>query len=208
MTSTVNVRNPEAITRAVGLLRRGEVVAVPTDTVYGLAADAFDPQAVQRLFDLKDRPAQRSIAVIVADADEAARLVELSPSARRLADEFWPGPLTLVARRAPGTPEHLGAGDTIGVRVPDHDPMRNMARPGALAVTSANMHGEPTPATAVEVARLFGAVPLVLDGGPLPGQASTVVDVTTSPPVVLREGPISAARIAATVGHLDPEDSR
>ena len=196
----MSVGSPEererAVAAALAALRAGEPVGVPTDTVYGLAADAADADAIQRLFDLKERPADRSIAVLVADLAAAETLVELTPESRRLAEHFWPGPLTIVAARAPAAPPHLGTGATIGVRVPDDDIMRAIAGPGPLAVTSANLHAGPTPSTAQGVAELFPTLSLVVDGGPRPGASSTVVDMTGSAPVVLREGPITLASVS------------
>ncbi|MXY11649.1 MAG: threonylcarbamoyl-AMP synthase [Acidimicrobiaceae bacterium] len=186
-----------AVDAALAALRRGEPVGVPTDTVYGLAVDAADADAIQQLFELKDRPAERSIAVLVADLAAAETLVELTPSARRLAERFWPGPLTIVASRRPTAPAHLGTGATIGVRLPGDDMMQAIAGPGPLAVTSANLHGGPTPSTAQGVAGLFPTLGLVVDGGPRPGASSTVVDMTGDVPTVLREGPISLDEILA-----------
>ena len=195
--------NPEelAATAAAALatLRAGEPVGVPTDTVYGLAAGAGDADAIQRLFELKERPADRSIAVLVADVAAAETLVAFTPQAQRLAERFWPGPLTIVAARTPSAPSHLGTGDTIGVRVPDDEVMRAIAGPGPLAVTSANLHGGPTPSTAQGVAELFPTLGLVVDGGPRPGASSTVVDMTGPAPAVLREGPISLDEILAAM---------
>ncbi len=189
----------EAIAAAAAALRAGEPVGVPTDTVYGLAADAADADAIQRLFELKERPVDRSIAVLVADLAAAETLVRLTPPARRLAERFWPGPLTIVAARRPEAPPHLGTGATIGVRVPDDDIMRAIAGPAPLAVTSANLHGGPTPSTAQGVAELFPALGLVVDGGPRPGSSSTVVDATGAAPEVLRQGPVSLNDILAVV---------
>lgn len=200
------VTNPDelaaAATAALTALRTGEPVGVPTDTVYGLAAGAGDADAIQRLFELKERPADRSIAVLVAEVGAAETLVEFTPQSQRLADRFWPGPLTVVAGRTAEAPPHLGMGDTIGVRVPDDEIVRAIAAShGPLAVTSANLHGGPTPSTAQGVAELFPTLGLVVDGGPRPGASSTVVDVTAATPVVLREGPISLDEIlAATSG--------
>ena len=181
----------EAIAAAVEALQAGEAVGVPTDTVYGLAADAADADAIQRLFELKQRPVDRSIAVLVADLAAAETLVRLTLPARRLAERFWPGPLTIVAARTPDAPSHLGIGATIGVRLPDDDTMRALAGPAPLAVTSANLHGDPTPPTAAGVAELFPDLGLVIDAGPRPGSSSTVVDATGSTPAVLREGPVT-----------------
>lgn len=184
-----------AVAAALAALRAGEPVGVPTDTVYGLAADAMDADAVQRLFVLKQRPADRSIAVLVADLAAAEKLVTLTPSARRLAERFWPGPLTIVAPSQPEAPAHLGTGATIGVRLPDDDLMRSIAGPAPLAVTSANLHGGPTPATAPGVAELFEDLRLVIDAGPRPGSSSTVIDATGNAPEVLREGPVTAQQL-------------
>ena len=188
---------------ALDELRRGGVVGVPTDTVYGLAADAADAAAVQRLFELKERPDDRSIAVLVADLAAAETLVEFTPAARRLAGRFWPGPLTIVAARRPEAPPHLGTGATVGVRLPQDRIMRAIAGPGPLAVTSANLHGDPTPATAQGVAELFPTLSLVVDAGPRPGASSTVVDMTAAAPVVLRQGPISLDEILAAASSAE-----
>lgn len=195
--------NPEeraaAITAALDALRAGDPVGVPTDTVYGLAADAADAGAIEQLFELKHRPADRSIAVLVAGVAAAAALVEFDAPARRLAEHFWPGPLTIVATRTPTAPPHLGTGSTIGVRLPGDDIMRAIAGPGPLAVTSANLHGGPTPSTAQGVADLFPTLGLVVDGGARPGASSTVVDMTGAAPAVLREGPVSLDEISSAV---------
>lgn len=188
-----------AVAAAFDALRAGDPVGVPTDTVYGLAADAADTGAIEQLFELKQRPADRSIAVLVADVAAAASLVDLNEPARRLAEHFWPGPLTIVAASTPTAPAHLGTGSTIGVRLPGDDVMQTIAGPGPLAVTSANLHGGPTPSTAHGVAELFPTLNLIVDGGPRPGASSTVVDVTRASPVVLREGPISLDEILAVV---------
>ena len=197
----MSVHTPEqreaAVAAALAALREGEPVAVPTDTVYGLAADAADPDAVQRLFELKERPEDRSIAVLVANVADAEALVKLTPSARRLAERFWPGPLTIVAERFPDAAPHLGTGSTIGVRLPSDGIMRAIAEPGPLAVTSANLHGGPTPPTAQGVAELFPTLSLVIDAGPRPGASSTVVDMTKTRPVILREGSIALDEISA-----------
>ena len=197
MRTDTPARQARAVAAALGALGRGEPVGVPTDTVYGLAADAADAAVVQSLFELKERPEDRSIAVLVADLAAAETLVELGSQARRLAERFWPGPLTIVAARRPEAPPHLGTGATVGVRLPDDDTMRAIAGPGPVAVTSANLHAGPTPTTARGVSELFPTLSLVVDAGPRPGASSTVVDMTGTSPVVLREGPISLDEILA-----------
>lgn len=201
----IDGRDPaEAVAAALAALESGAPVVMATDTVYGLVALARDQAAVARVFELKGRPAERRIAVLVTGATQAETLVKLSPPARRLAERRWPGPLTLVAARTPAAPAWVGDPATIGVRCPDDEVLlRLAAAAGPLAATSANRHGSETPATAGEVARQLPGVSLVIDGGPRPGAASTVVDVTGTAPVVLRPGPITEAEIAAI--WADPE---
>ena len=186
---------------AVDLLRAGLIVAVPTDTVYGIAADLALPDAIERLFAAKRRPPEKAVAVLLADMDQAATLGVLGPVARSLGGRFWPGGLTLVLPVRPGAvlPRVLAAGSpTIGVRVPDHDAPRAIARAlGPLPTTSANVSGEADARDAQEIAaRLGDAVALVIDGGPIHGgPASTVVDCTWDLPVIRREGAIPAELI-------------
>ena len=206
--SLVAVDDPAALGWAAELLLRGEAVALPTDTVYGLAVRAADANAQRRLFEFKRRPRQFSIAVLVSDLAAAEMLVRLTPSARLVAQRFWPGPLTLVAELRPDAPRHLGDGATLGVRVADEPLVRRLAAPpssagagagagaavssvGPLAVTSANIHGEATATTAKELAEQFPELELVIDGGTRDGPASTVADVTGTDPVILRQGAVA-----------------
>lgn len=201
--------DPDAIRRAVALLRQGEVVAFPTETVYGLGADAFDAEAVGKIFAAKGRPADNPLIVHLHTPD-AVRLVspdELPESGRRLAERFWPGPLTLVVRARDAVPASVRGGlDTVGVRVPSHPVARRLiaglGRP--IAAPSANRSGRPSPTDADAVlADLAGRIPLILDGGPTPvGVESTVIDVTQDPPVLLRPGGIPRQAIEAVVGVL------
>jgi L-threonylcarbamoyladenylate synthase len=186
---------PRALDEAAAALVEGRVVALPTDTVYGLAVDAFHPGATERLFAAKRRPHDVDLPVLVASPDDVQRLAaDVPPFARALMDRWWPGPLTLVLRRRPHLDVDLGARhDTVGVRCPASDVVRELAaRIGPLATTSANRHGEPTPATALGVAAVFedGEVAVVVDGGPCGGTPSTVLDVTDGEPRILREGAI------------------
>jgi L-threonylcarbamoyladenylate synthase len=190
---------------AVRLLRAGLIVAVPTDTVYGIAADLALPDAIERLFAAKRRPPEKAVAVLLADMDQAETLGILGPAARALGERFWPGGLTLVLPVRPGAvlPRVLAAGSpTIGVRVPDHDAPRAIARAlGPLPTTSANVSGEADARDAQEIAaRLGDAVALVIDGGAIHGgPASTVVDCTWDLPVIRREGAIPAELIVETL---------
>lgn len=184
----------ENVRRAAALLSEGGLVAFPTDTVYGLGADAFNQAAVLRIYAAKGRPSNKAIAVLLpsaADLDQVAGLI--SPEALRLAEKFWPGPLTLVVPKNPRVPDVV-AGATVGVRVPDHAvALALLDLSGPLAVTSANLSGDVSPVTAGEVLQqLDGRLELILDGGSSPGGlASTVVDCTQSGLVVLRPGPLS-----------------
>ncbi len=190
---------------AAELLRAGGIVAVPTDTVYGIAADIALPDAIERLFAAKGRAPEKAVAVLLADVDQAEAIGVLEPAARVLGERFWPGGLTLVLPVRPGVqlPRVLAAGaPTIGVRVPDHAAPRALARLlGPLPTTSANVSGQPDARDAHEIAALLGpAIALVIDGGPIHGgPASTVVDCTLDLPVVLREGAIPAADIAGAL---------
>jgi L-threonylcarbamoyladenylate synthase len=196
-----------AITAAADALRRGLVVALPTDTVYGIGALPSVPGATDRLFALKGRSTDVPLAVLCADAGQALGLAdeaEVGEDVHRIAGRLWPGPLTLVLPRRPGLGYQLGEpAATVGVRCPDHDLVRALAREvGPIATTSANRHGEPTPPTAAEVAALFGegdGVAVVLDGGRCAAPPSTVVDATGPSWRVLRQGelPLTTVEEAA-----------
>jgi L-threonylcarbamoyladenylate synthase len=186
-----------ATERAANVLRTGGLVALPTDTVYGLAAALDRPDALRRIFEVKGRPEARSLPVLL-DGPDALSLIsdDSAPELRRFAARFWPGPLTLAVPARPGLPEEvLGPGTTVGVRVPDHDAARALcaAVGGALAVTSANRSGEPPARTAREVFEQLGlGVDLILDGGRTPGGiASTVVGFRSGDVVIHRDGPIA-----------------
>jgi L-threonylcarbamoyladenylate synthase len=188
-------------TEAILVLQAGGIAAIPTDTVYGLAAALDFAGAIERLFSVKERPADRAIAVLLADLEQAEDIGVLSPVARRLGRAFWPGGLTLVVERRSDRnlpPELTGGRSTIGVRVPDHPAPRALAVAlGPLPTTSANVSGEPELGDARQIeARLGRRLDLILDGGPAPGgPASTVVDVTSDPPRILRTGAIPADEV-------------
>lgn len=180
-------------------------MALPTDTVYGIAVALGATDGIERLFRAKERPPEKGIALLLADAAQAWELGLPTAAARRLGAAFWPGPLTLVLERAPAIelPAILTAGAaTVGVRVPDHESPRALARAlGPLPTTSANRSGEPDALDAATVvAQLGDRVDLILDGGHTRGAAaSTVVDCTRDPVVILREGVLGAARIRETL---------
>jgi L-threonylcarbamoyladenylate synthase len=185
--------------QAIDVLHRGGLVAMPTDTVYGVGVALDAPDGLARLFAAKDRPLDRAIVLLVADLEQAGGVGVLTPAARVLADRFWPGGLTLVLAQAPGSrlPAVLtGGASTIGVRLPDHDCPRGLARVlGPLPVTSANLSGNRDARDAADVlAQLAGRIDLVLDGGPARGGVpSTVVDCSGERPRILRVGAIAAA---------------
>ena len=193
----------EAVKLAVAALTAGQVVALPTDTVYGLAALPREPDHSAKLFALKGRGHDVPVAVLCADVEQALALADrerMPAGAHRIAERLWPGPLTLVLPRKAGLGYALGRPEeTIGVRCPDHDLVRALAREvGPLATTSANRHGEATPPTAAAVAELFGtALGLVLDGGPCAEPPSAVVDATGPAWRVLRAGRVTEAELAA-----------
>lgn len=196
-------QDPQAIEQAVEQLRRGELVAFPTDTVYGLGALVTDEQAIEQLYVAKGRESTKAIAVLLGDPAALEQITgEMSLLAQTLARRFWPGPLTLVVPRHPALPPNLSPSPTVGVRMPDHPAALNLLnQAGPLAVTSANLSGAPSSSTAQEVfAQLQGHVPLILDGGRTPGgMPSTVVDCTADKLVLLRQGPISLEQLQAAL---------
>jgi L-threonylcarbamoyladenylate synthase len=198
------VSSPDALTRALEILRGGGLVAFPTDTVYGVGALAFDAAAVESIYAVKDRPNEKAIPVLLGSADDLTKVAaEVPPMALTLAARFWPGPLTLVVPKHPSLPEAVSATATVGVRVPDHAAARRLLQAaGPMAVTSANRSGQPSPSSASEVlAQLGGRIALILDGGKTPGGVpSTVVDCVGAEPKILREGPVTQAEIRRSLG--------
>jgi L-threonylcarbamoyladenylate synthase len=198
-----------AVARAADALRAGEVVAVPTETVYGLAANAWNPLAVARIFAVKGRPAHNPIIVHVADLALARHCVSGWPqAAARLARAFWPGPLTLVLPRSADIPDLVTAGGpTVAVRWPAHPFMQALIRACGfpLAAPSANVSNRLSPTSAEHVRNSLGdRVSLIVDGGPCQvGLESTVIDLTTTPPRVLRPGMIHAGALAAVLGEVN-----
>lgn len=202
---------PDAVAQIAAALRSGGVVVLPTDTLYGLVALAADPVATARLFEIKGRTGDVPLAVLCADIEHAMDLVAapVDASVRAVAERWWPGALTLVVPRRAGLDLHLGEPEaTIGLRVPDLDLVREVARlVGPLAATSANLHGAPPATTAAGAIESLGAgVMLAVDSGELAETASTVIDATRRPWRVLREGPIAAADILATAGAAHHDD--
>jgi L-threonylcarbamoyladenylate synthase len=203
-----------AITEAVDCLRRGGLVAYPTDTLYGLGAAAGDDAAVSRLFEAKRRPLDQPLPILLSDTAQIEQVACLpAPLALKLASRFWPGPLTLVLPRAPAFHSlALARGDSAAVRVPDHSMPRELIRAlGApITGTSANLSGKRPPQTATDVAAQLGeSVDIIIDGGPCPlGRESSVVDLTGESPRLLREGSISRQVLEEAIGSALEEKDR
>jgi len=198
----------DQIACAVDVLRRGGLVAFPTETVYGLGADAANTDAVHRLFSVKGRPADHPVIVHLADAAQLAEWSASVPAAARaLADAFWPGPLTVIVPRAARVPDAVTGGrDTVGLRVPGQPLAHGLLAKfgGGIAAPSANRFGRVSPTTADDVrADLDGDVDLVLDGGPcLVGVESTIVDCTVAEPLIARLGGVTQDEISRVLGRV------
>ncbi|HVA48325.1 MAG TPA: L-threonylcarbamoyladenylate synthase [Pirellulales bacterium] len=196
------------LARAVEVLRRGGLVAFPTETVYGLGANALDIAAVAKIFAAKGRPATNPIIVHVASSEQVSEVAaQWPPLAQALAERFWPGPLTLVLPKNPSINDIVtGGGDTVAVRLPAHPVARGLIRAAGLpiAAPSANLSTRVSPTRAEHVLRgLAGCIDLLLDGGPTAGGLeSTVLDLTTTPPMLLRPGLVSPQEIEEVIGPI------
>jgi L-threonylcarbamoyladenylate synthase len=204
-TDIIPASDPSSIPHAVDVLRNGGLVAFPTDTVYGLAAWPFDHFMLERLFVVKGRKHTKAIAVLLGDQKDLDQVAEEPNTlARNLAKRFWPGPITLIVPRNTRLPDIISPAPTLGVRIPDHPvALRLLQAAGPLAVTSANLSGQPNASTAAEVlAQLEDRVHLILDGGKTPGGVpSTVVDCTVPTPKILRPGPITMEDLQAALAN-------
>jgi L-threonylcarbamoyladenylate synthase len=187
----------------LGALQAGGLVAFPTDTVYGIGALAFNEDAVKSIYLAKGRTNEKAIPILLGEVEEIEKVASAVPTmARRLAERFWPGPLTLVIPKKSTLPESVSSTDTVGVRIPDNPTTHALLRlAGPMAVTSANISGGLSPSTAQEVYdQLGGRIELILDGGKTSGGIpSTVVDCTKSEPIILRDGPISLNEIKSAL---------
>lgn len=202
-----------SIRRAAALLRAGELVAFPTETVYGLGADALNGAAAARIFAAKGRPADNPLIAHIAGESGLAGLIALEPCAcaRALMRAFWPGPMTLIFPKSPRVPREVTAGlDTVAVRMPSHPVARALIRAAQtpIAAPSANRSGRPSPTTAAHVLEdMEGRIPLILDGGPCEvGLESTVVDVTGARPRILRPGGVTLEMLEGVVGDVDVDE--
>ena len=189
------------IEKGVKILQKGGVIAFPTDTVYGLGADAFNSLAVERIYEVKNRPKHQQLPLLIADIKQLATLASPIPEiARFLAKRFWPGGLTLVLHKADSVAVYLAPGPTIAVRIPNHPVcltlIQHLGDP--IIGTSANISGQSSALTAEEVEQqLGGKIDFVINGGKCPGgKESTIVDATCEPPIILRQGIIPSHEIA------------
>ena len=204
----IDSRNPDPglIGRAAALLHAGKLVAYPTETFYGLAADPLSPDAVETIFAAKGRPDRMALPLIAAERQAVQSTVrQFSAAAERLAQAFWPGALTLVLPASPALPPRLlGGGHTVGVRISPHPVASALARAfgSSIVATSANRSGQPAPMTAAEVKlALGGQVALILDGGPTRGGlASTVLDLSIDPPRLVRSGAVPVSAVEQVLG--------
>jgi len=203
MTVVLAADETGVLARAAAALEQGAVVGVPTDTVYGLVCLCSDAAAIDRLFAVKERPAEKALPVLLGDDQQARAVVEgpLPPAAQLLMERYWPGPLTLVLPAQPQLPAALTAGKgTVGVRLPAQPFLQALAlRVGPLASSSANRSGAPPCATAAAVLeQLEGRIPLLVDAGPTPlAEPSTVLDLSAAQPELLRPGPLGQEALAA-----------
>ncbi|WP_231684260.1 L-threonylcarbamoyladenylate synthase [Phosphitispora fastidiosa] len=199
----------ENLEKAAQLLRGGGLVAFPTETVYGLGANALDPAAVSGIFAAKGRPCDNPLIVHISDVSQVYDLSDdITVPARRVMEVFWPGPLTVVLPRKSGVPDVVTAGlDTVAVRMPDHPAALGLISKAGIPVAapSANSSGSPSPTTAGHVAEdLSGKIDAVVDGGPCRvGVESTVIDMTLEPPVILRPGGVTREQLEAVLGPVE-----
>ena len=200
-TYLLNAQQPDAIPQAAAWLRQGQLVAFPTDTVYGVGVAAFNAAAIKALYQAKQRPDEKGIPILLADPADLDKVTQNVPGmVRRLMARFWPGPLTLIMPRHPDLPANISPNDSIAVRIPDCDVARALIRAvgGAVAATSANQSGQPPAQTGAEaLAALDGLVTAVLDDGPTPGGVpSTIITFVDGDLRIIREGPITAADLS------------
>ena len=191
----------EALSAAAECLRKGGIAAIPTDTVYGFAALVHDEEAIDKLYKIKEREPKKSIAVLLGDAGQAHLVAHEFPAkAQRLAAAYWPGALTIIIRKNSGLPANLTSNDLVGLRIPDHAFTRDLIRlTGPLAVTSANISGQPPAKSVSEFADVLNEhLDIIIDGGPCSGGVpSSVINCEADPAVVLREGAVPAKELLA-----------
>ena len=206
----VSSQHPEAsaIEEAAEVLRNGGLVAFPTETVYGLGADATNPETIKKVFEVKGRPPDNPLIVHISDPAQLQFLAKgIPPKGKLLAETFWPGPLTIVVKRSDRVPDIVSAGlDTVAIRMPNHPITLQLVKVFGRAIVgpSANISGTPSPTTAEHVFNdLHGKIDMILDAGPTQiGVESTVVDVTADPPLILRFGALARSQIEKVIGFI------
>jgi len=208
----VSLPTDDAVREAAKLLQNGEVVAFPTETVYGLGANALDEQAVRKIFSVKGRPADNPLIVHVASPEAAEPLCHVTPEARLLMERFWPGPLTLLLEKKPVIPAVTNAGlKSVAMRMPDHSVAQKLLRACGVPVAapSANRSGRPSPTAAQHVLEdLDGEIPMILDGGECKvGLESTVLDLTGPHPTIVRPGYVTREMLSAVLPGVQVADS-
>lgn len=204
----INYPDKKIIKKAAAVIRNGGLVAFPTETVYGLGADALLPEGAKKIYAAKGRPSDNPLIVHIADFDALEKITsEIPPQARALADAFWPGPLTMIFHKSDAVPrETTGGLDTVAVRMPNHAVALELIREsgGYIAAPSANTSGKPSPTLAEHVATdLNGRIPLILDGGAVGiGIESTIIDLSEEVPMILRPGYITKKMLSEVIGEV------
>jgi len=195
-TCVIQQRSKQSVNKTKQSLKTGGVIAFATDTVYGLGCLVTQPEAIARIYQIKERDQLKAIPVLIGETDQLSSITAtIPPSAQKLISQFWPGALTVILKKDAGLPQELTIYDTVGVRMPDHDWLRHLIIDcGPMAVTSANISGEASLSTADAVyTSLSGKIDLLVDGGTCDGGVpSTVVDCTSEPIKILRDGAIPA----------------
>jgi len=199
----ISIESKQAIKTSLRFIKSGGLISVPTDTVYGIVCDAFNPAAIEKIYFIKGRNFSKPLPVLIGNLAQLEIIVPpLNAFALKLVKEFWPGPLTVIVPRLPSVPSQLSTNPTIGIRMPDHGwLLKLLSASGPLASTSANLSGNPEARSAFEVLGQFGKkMDLIIDGGPSSQQnPSTVVDCSSHDINILREGPISSDSILAVL---------
>lgn len=200
-TQLLQANQPGAIKETADLLRQGQIIAYPTDTLYGVGVDPFNAEAIERLYTVKERSLDKGIPILLADLSDLEKVTDQIPAlAQQLIEQYWPGALTLIVPKKSILPANISPNQGIAVRIPAHDISRAFIRAagGVVATTSANKSGQPPATDAAQAFQaLYGLISAVLDGGPArDGMASTVLDCMSDPPQLLREGPITVKNLS------------
>jgi L-threonylcarbamoyladenylate synthase len=200
----IPIEHPRALERASAILNQGKLAAFPTDTIYGLGCTAFSAKSIENIYQVKQRPGEKAIAILIGELDQLKIVAQYLPSlAQRLTEQFWPGALTIIVQRNPNLPGNISQNQTIGIRMPNHEFVRSLLnKTGPLATTSANISGQANPMFASDVLdQLCCQIELLVDGGKTSGVIpSTVVDCTSEIPRILRVGAISEEMINQSSG--------